>query len=201
MSLPPPRVLRASKPPRSPRTILARVGLGAATICYRWSHLTAQWAKGTTSRSDFPSVVWNFADLRGRAPLAPPLLLLGKDSSPTRTRLPTMSTVPALTPALSALEAAPNQEALRTLLRQCRVFRGLSEAELDATVACLQLGGGREGTVFGAQDGPGDGLYIVYSGRVKVVMYGANGREVTLAILRPGEVFGELSMLDGAPRS
>jgi CRP-like cAMP-binding protein len=105
------------------------------------------------------------------------------------------------TSPVPAIEAEANREAIRNVLKQCRLFRGVGEADLDATVGCMQLCGGREGTVLAAQDRPGDGLYIVYSGRVKVVMYGANGREVTLAILRPGEVFGELSMLDGAPRS
>lgn len=112
-----------------------------------------------------------------------------------------MNTEPVLTRAVPALQADTNPEALRHVLKQCRLFRGLSEPELDLTIGCLQLCGGREGTVLVAQDRPGDGLYIVYSGRVKVVMYGAQGREVTLAILRPGEVFGELAMLDGAPRS
>ena len=112
-----------------------------------------------------------------------------------------MITEPAMNRAVPALEAETNLGALRQVIKQCRLFKGLSDSELDATIACLQLCGGREGTVLVAQDRPGDGLYIVYSGRVKVVMYGANGREVTLAILRPGEVFGELSMLDGGPRS
>ena len=103
--------------------------------------------------------------------------------------------------AVSAVEGETNLGALRQVIGQCRLFHGLSDSELDLTIAGMQLCGGREGTVLVAQDRPGDGLYIVYSGRVKVVMYGANGREVTLAILRPGEVFGELSMLDGAPRS
>ena len=112
-----------------------------------------------------------------------------------------MNTEPALNRAVPALQAATNVEALRHVVKQCRLFRGLSETELDSVIGSLQLCEGREGTVLLTQDRPGDGLYIVYSGRVKVVMYGPQAREVTLAILRPGEVFGELAMLDGAPRS
>lgn len=112
-----------------------------------------------------------------------------------------MNTEPALNRAVPALQAGTNLEALRHVLKQGRLFRGLCESELDTVISSLHLCEGREGSVLVTQDRPGDGLYVVYSGRVKVVMYGPQAREVTLAILRPGEVFGELAMLDGAPRS
>lgn len=51
------------------------------------------------------------------------------------------------------------------------------------------------------QDEPGDTLFIIMSGRVKAVIFGENGREVTLSVLRPGDAFGELSVLDSRPRS
>ena len=48
---------------------------------------------------------------------------------------------------------------------------------------------------------PGDTLLVVLSGRVKVVVRSADGSELTLAIVRPGGVIGELSVTDGGPRS
>ncbi|WP_428267357.1 Crp/Fnr family transcriptional regulator [Haliangium sp.] len=51
------------------------------------------------------------------------------------------------------------------------------------------------------QDEPGDSMFIIMSGRVKVVIFGENGREVTLSVLRPGEAFGEMSLFDGEARS
>ena len=51
------------------------------------------------------------------------------------------------------------------------------------------------------QDDQGDSLYIIEKGRVKVVLYGESGREVILAIFRDGDFFGEMSLLDGEPRS
>ena len=48
---------------------------------------------------------------------------------------------------------------------------------------------------------PGDALYVVRSGEVKVVLIGEDGREVLLNILGIGEHFGELSLIDGRPRS
>lgn len=48
---------------------------------------------------------------------------------------------------------------------------------------------------------PGWTLYVVRSGRVRVVRDVANGSTVTLAVLGPGEFFGELSIFDGEKRS
>ena len=52
-----------------------------------------------------------------------------------------------------------------------------------------------------SQDEPGDSMFVIMSGRVKVVIFGENGREVTLSILRPTDSFGEMSLFDGATRS
>jgi CRP-like cAMP-binding protein len=57
-----------------------------------------------------------------------------------------------------------------------------------------------QGTVV-SQDEPGDAMFVIMSGRVKVVIFGENGREVTLSILRPGDAFGEMSLFDGKVRS
>ncbi len=46
-----------------------------------------------------------------------------------------------------------------------------------------------------------DTLYIILSGKVKVYVSEADGREVTLGILGPGKFFGELSLIDESPRS
>lgn len=51
------------------------------------------------------------------------------------------------------------------------------------------------------QDEPGDSMFVIMSGRIKVVIFGENGREVTLSILRPGDAFGEMSLFDGEARS
>jgi CRP/FNR family cyclic AMP-dependent transcriptional regulator len=48
---------------------------------------------------------------------------------------------------------------------------------------------------------PGDSLFIVREGRVKVVLVGEDGREVILGILGVGEHFGELALIDEQPRS
>ena len=48
---------------------------------------------------------------------------------------------------------------------------------------------------------PADSLYIVISGRLKVMMGEADGKEVILGIIGPGEIFGEMGVIDDSPRS
>jgi CRP/FNR family cyclic AMP-dependent transcriptional regulator len=58
----------------------------------------------------------------------------------------------------------------------------------------------RSTTVMASGD-PTDSLYIVLSGRLKVLMSDAEGKEVILSIIGPGEFFGEMGLIDDAPRS
>lgn len=54
--------------------------------------------------------------------------------------------------------------------------------------------------IFYADD-PGSTLYLIESGRVKIVLPSEEGEEVILALLGPGDFFGEMSLFDGRPRS
>src|SRR4051794_6208465 len=59
----------------------------------------------------------------------------------------------------------------------------------------------RRGEVVFHQGDPGDTLHLLQVGRVKVYLAGESGDEAVIAILVPGDSFGELSLLDGEPRS
>ena len=59
----------------------------------------------------------------------------------------------------------------------------------------------RRNEVIFHQGDPGDSLHVVASGAVKIVLPSAEGEEAIIATLRPGDFFGELALLDGAPRS
>ncbi len=87
------------------------------------------------------------------------------------------------------------------LLRNVPLFASLDEAHLSVLVPMIQRTRfGRNETIIGAGD-PTDSLYIVISGRLKVLMCDQQGREVILAILGSGEFFGEMGLLDDSPRS
>src|SRR4029077_17885000 len=59
----------------------------------------------------------------------------------------------------------------------------------------------RRGEVLFHEGDPGDKLYIVTDGKVKLGRTSSDGRENLLAILGPGEMFGELSLFDPGPRT
>jgi CRP-like cAMP-binding protein len=86
-------------------------------------------------------------------------------------------------------------------LRRCRLFAGSSEQSLESLSRTLKTRKFRRGEVLFHEGDPGDALFIVASGTVKVVVPSEEGEEAILATLGRGDSLGELSLLDGAPRS
>ncbi|HEX5435981.1 MAG TPA: Crp/Fnr family transcriptional regulator [Gemmatimonadaceae bacterium] len=81
------------------------------------------------------------------------------------------------------------------------LFAGLDHTELVRFAELTRERSYPKGSVILFEDDPGDSLFVVRQGRVKVVLIGEDGREVILGVLGVGEHFGELSLIDGAPRS
>ena len=86
-------------------------------------------------------------------------------------------------------------------LGRCRLFAGMSIESLTAISRTLRGRRFRRGEVLFHEGDPGDALFIVASGAVKVVVPSEEGDEAILATLRRGDFLGELALLDGAPRS
>jgi CRP/FNR family transcriptional regulator, cyclic AMP receptor protein len=87
------------------------------------------------------------------------------------------------------------------VLRQTSLLRSVPAEDLRAVAAASRLRTFRRGQVVFTTGDPGDSLVVVVSGRVKVVVRSADGGELTLAVIPPGGVLGELSVTDGGPRS
>ena len=90
----------------------------------------------------------------------------------------------------------------RDALRACGLFRQANDATIAALADALRIQRFRRAETIFHQDDPGDALFILASGSVKVVLPSNEGAEPAIvAILGPGEFFGELALLDGAPHS
>ena len=90
---------------------------------------------------------------------------------------------------------------LHGILRGTDLLRSVPAADLEAVVAGSRVRTFRRGQVLFTAGDPGGTVIIVISGRAKVVVRSADGGELTLTVIGPGGMFGELSAADGGPRS
>lgn len=86
-------------------------------------------------------------------------------------------------------------------LATVQLFSGLDRSELQRFADVTREKFYPKGSVILFENDPGDSLFVVRSGRVKVVLIGEDGREVILGVLGVSEHFGELSLIDDRPRS
>jgi CRP-like cAMP-binding protein len=86
-------------------------------------------------------------------------------------------------------------------LRNTLLFRGLDDEAAEALSSSMDEVKIRRGQVLFSEGDSGDRLYIVTEGKVKLGRTSSDGRENLLAILGPGQMFGELSLFDPGPRS
>ena len=86
-------------------------------------------------------------------------------------------------------------------LSQSFVLRGLARDELEQLARMMRRRAYRRSEVVFHQGDPGQMLHLVYAGRLKVVAPSEGGEEAVLAIVGPGDLVGDLALLDGGPRS
>jgi CRP/FNR family transcriptional regulator, cyclic AMP receptor protein len=92
-------------------------------------------------------------------------------------------------------------EDARRLLADCILFRGLGVEERKALVEGVRIRTFAVGETIFLMGAPGDSMVAVLSGTVRISVTSIEGRQLLLAILFPGEVFGEIALLDGKPRT
>ena len=86
-------------------------------------------------------------------------------------------------------------------LRRVPLFDGLSEDEHQTLAKVVQTSTFPKGRLVILANEEGDSFFTILRGRVKVAISGTDGREMILSVLGKSEFFGELSLLDGRPRS
>jgi CRP/FNR family cyclic AMP-dependent transcriptional regulator len=87
------------------------------------------------------------------------------------------------------------------LLRNLELFQGLSAAELTGLNELLRSSVVAGGTHFITAEQPGEVVYVILDGTVKIYISREDGREVILAFLGRGDTVGEMSLIDSSGRS
>jgi len=98
---------------------------------------------------------------------------------------------------MSAMTAAVST----AVLKNVPLLASFPDEQLRVLTAVVNRRSVPRGTVVIAAGDPTDALYIVISGRLKVMMSDAEGKEVILSLLGAGEYFGEMGLIDDSPRS
>ena len=86
-------------------------------------------------------------------------------------------------------------------LRRCALFAHVEPEGLSVLAHAMVTRRFRRNEVIFHQGDPGDSLHVLASGAVKIVLPSSEGDEAIIATLTPGDFFGELALLDGAPHS
>lgn len=99
-------------------------------------------------------------------------------------------------------EASPAlREEARRLIGECLLFRGLAEARRADLIARSHIRTYTPGETLFLMGDEGDCLMAVVKGRIRVSVTSSDGREMVLALLGPGEILGEIAVLDGRERT
>src|SRR5688572_29936552 len=96
---------------------------------------------------------------------------------------------------------APATSVSTAVLKSVPLFVSFPDDQLRMLVTVVTRRSAPRASLIMAAGDPTDSLYIVISGRLKVMMGDAEGKEVILSIIGPGEFFGEMGLIDDSPRS
>ncbi len=89
----------------------------------------------------------------------------------------------------------------RELLASVSIFSSLSDSELDLLIMATTTKRIEEKEILFRKGDPGNQLYGIISGALKVMVTGADGKDVIFTLLGPGEIIGEIAVLDNEERS
>ena len=93
------------------------------------------------------------------------------------------------------------QDTIDTILAHVPLFSGLSGAEIQLVLNHSTKKTVAKNTIVISEGDQSASLYVIIAGKVKVFLQDGDGKEVVLNYQGPGEYFGELALLDNAPRS
>ncbi len=83
---------------------------------------------------------------------------------------------------------------IREILKLCRMFAGLSDADLDPLCALARLQSEERGTLLFSEGEEAEGFYVIAAGRVKIYKLSVDGKERILHIVHSGDTFAEAAI-------
>jgi len=86
-------------------------------------------------------------------------------------------------------------------LARSPIFEGLTDTALDRIAGLAIVKNVAARTLLFQHGEPGDALFAIVTGRVEISVVGTSGRRLVLNVLGPGDVFGEIALLDGGERT
>lgn len=98
------------------------------------------------------------------------------------------------------MDSPPTPQNKLWYLKHIRLFDGISPSEMQEMEKITRMEEVKKRQPFYLPGDPSSNVYLLKRGRVKLANTAASGKEVTFDILEPGEVFGELEVLEGLPR-
>ncbi len=87
------------------------------------------------------------------------------------------------------------------MLRDVPLFTQLRESDMERIAQAAHTRTYAKNSIIAFEDRPGEALYVVLSGQVKIVLTAEDGREVILSTRSKGDFFGEMSLIDDQPLS
>ncbi|MDK6807763.1 CRP-like cAMP-activated global transcriptional regulator GlxR [Corynebacterium aurimucosum] len=92
-------------------------------------------------------------------------------------------------------------EGVQDILSRAGIFQGVDPVAVQNLIEQMETVRFPRGTTIFEEGEPGDRLYIITSGKIKLARHASDGRENLLTVMGPSDMFGELSIFDPGPRT
>lgn len=94
-----------------------------------------------------------------------------------------------------------SEKDVSSILSSNPLFAGLEDFYIRDLLRVGEVRTWAKGSQIICEGDSGDTIYFILSGKAKVTLYGEEGREIVLSVLKEGDLFGEMSIIDDKPRS
>ena len=92
-------------------------------------------------------------------------------------------------------------EGVQDILSRAGIFQGVDSEAVNNLIEQMETVRFPRGTTIFDEGEPGDRLYIITAGKIKLARHAPDGRENLLTVMGPSDMFGELSIFDPGPRT